>query len=75
MRVPPFETGFGYLRAVGLVIAGMVIGAALFLSIYNQRLNMMIVENRELLAEKKAGWKARSPICAKRKISKRRSIC
>ncbi|MED4603195.1 hypothetical protein P9314_21465 [Paenibacillus validus] len=52
MRVPPFETGFGYLRAVGLVIAGMVIGAALFLSIYNQRLNMMIVENRELLAEK-----------------------
>lgn len=52
MRVPPFEAGYSYLRAIGLVIAGMVIGAALFLSIYNQRLNMTIVENRGLLAEK-----------------------
>ncbi|SDC08552.1 hypothetical protein SAMN02799630_02630 [Paenibacillus sp. UNCCL117] len=51
MRVPPEGLGFKHLQAIGLVIAGMVIGAALFLSIYNARLNMMIEQNRELLTE------------------------
>lgn len=51
MKVPPPEPAGNYLRAAGLLIAGMIIGAALFLSIYNQRLNMMIVQNRELTSE------------------------
>ncbi|WP_281885755.1 hypothetical protein [Paenibacillus sp. YYML68] len=52
MRVPSFEASQAYLRAIGLIIAGMVIGAALFLGIYNQRLNLMIEQNRELFTEK-----------------------
>ena len=52
MRVPPFEeNGHALLRAAGLLIAGMIIGAALFLSIYNERLDTMIVLNRELSSE------------------------
>lgn len=51
MKIPPHESAGNVLRAVGLLIAGMIIGAALFLSIYNQRLNMMIVQNRELVSE------------------------
>jgi len=51
LKIPPHESAGNVLRAVGLLIAGMIIGAALFLSIYNQRLNMMIVQNRELVSE------------------------
>lgn len=51
MKVPPSEPTGHFFRAAGLLIAGMIIGAALFLSIYNQRLNMMIVQNRELSSE------------------------
>lgn len=51
MKAPPPEPTGNALRAAGLLIAGMIIGAALFLSIYNQRLNMMIVQNRELVSE------------------------
>ncbi|MEK8126790.1 hypothetical protein WMW72_02605 [Paenibacillus filicis] len=52
MRVPQYEPGYRLLQAIGLVIAGMVIGAALFLSIYNERLNMVIEQNRKLITEK-----------------------
>ncbi|WP_159881598.1 hypothetical protein [Paenibacillus puerhi] len=52
MRVPSFEPGYRHLQAIGLVIAGMVIGAALFLSLYNERLNLVIEQNRRLLTEK-----------------------
>lgn len=52
MKAPASGSSGGFLRAAGLLIAGMVIGAALFLSAYNQRLNMMIEQNRELLSAK-----------------------
>ncbi|TVY07422.1 hypothetical protein [Paenibacillus cremeus] len=44
------QTG-SVLRYVGLVIAGMVIGAALFMSIYHQQLSFMIEQNHLLRTE------------------------
>jgi hypothetical protein len=38
------QTG-GFLRSAGVLIAGMVIGAALFMSIYHRQLNFMIEQN------------------------------
>ncbi|WP_426452058.1 hypothetical protein ACP26L_08355 [Paenibacillus sp. S-38] len=52
VKVPPPGFFSAYMRAIGLLASGMIIGAALFLSIYNQRLNMVIVENRKLHAQK-----------------------
>lgn len=52
MKAPETRQIADILRVAGLLIAGMIIGASLFLSIYNQRLNLMIEQNRELLLEK-----------------------
>ncbi|UQZ83143.1 hypothetical protein SK3146_02304 [Paenibacillus konkukensis] len=51
MRVPPFEYYTGLLKATGLLIAGIIIGSALFMSIYHQHLNDALVDNRELRAK------------------------
>lgn len=51
MKVPRFVRYDGYLRALGLIIAGMVIGAALFLAVFSHNMNIIITENRELLSE------------------------
>jgi len=51
LRVPPFESYKGLLQSTGLLISGIIIGSALFLSIYHQQLNTILIENRELIAE------------------------
>jgi hypothetical protein len=48
LKVPPYEQFSGMLQAVGLLIAGMIIGSALFLSIYHHHLNTTLIYNREL---------------------------
>lgn len=51
MRVPPFERYTGLLQSAGLLISGIIIGSALFLSIYHHQLNTLLIQNRELIAE------------------------
>lgn len=51
MKVPRFDVFTSSLRAFGLVIAGAIIGAAFFMSIYSHNLNLVITENRELLSD------------------------
>lgn len=51
MRVPPFERYTGLLQSAGILISGIIIGSALFLSIYHHQLNTLLIQNRELLAE------------------------
>ncbi|MFE5318810.1 hypothetical protein ACFQ88_08880 [Paenibacillus sp. NPDC056579] len=51
MKVPPFEHYTGLLKSTGLVISGIIIGSALFLSLYHHHLNTVIIKNRELQAE------------------------
>jgi hypothetical protein len=51
LKVPPFEQFSGLLQAAGLLIAGAIIGSALFLSIYHHHLNIILIANRELQAE------------------------
>jgi hypothetical protein len=48
LKVPPYEQFSGMLQAAGLLIAGMIMGSALFLSIYHHHLNSTLIHNREL---------------------------
>lgn len=51
MRVPRFDLFTAYLRAFGLVISGMIIGVAFFMSVYSHNMNLIITENRESLSD------------------------
>lgn len=41
MRIPPFERYSGWMSGFGIFIAGMIVGAALFLSLYQEHLSIM----------------------------------
>ncbi|WP_248930503.1 hypothetical protein [Paenibacillus hamazuiensis] len=51
MRVPQFEYYAGLLQAFGLMLAGAVIGSAVFMGIYKNNFNIVIEQNRELKKE------------------------
>lgn len=51
MRVPSFDHFADMAKATGLLIAGAVIGSAVFMSIFHHNLNAALIENRELQAE------------------------
>ncbi|WP_245856077.1 hypothetical protein [Paenibacillus rigui] len=51
MRVPSFDHFSSMVKSAGLLIAGAVIGSAVFMSIFHHNLNSAIIENRELQAE------------------------
>lgn len=51
MRVPSFEHFAGMVKSTGLLIAGAVIGSAVFMSIFHHNLNAALIKNRELQAE------------------------
>jgi len=48
LKVPPFEHYTWLAKSTGLLIAGAVIGSAVFMSIYQHHLNLVIIQNREL---------------------------
>lgn len=51
MRVPsPYLIG-RYMRAAGLLIAGAIIGSAVFMSIYQHNFNLLFLENQRLQTE------------------------
>ncbi|WP_246313328.1 hypothetical protein [Paenibacillus foliorum] len=51
MKVPPFEQFTGLMKATGLLIAGGIIGCAVFTAIYHHHLNSVLILNKELQAE------------------------
>lgn len=53
MRVPPFERYVRFLSGLGLMLAGAVIGSALFMGIYQQNFNFLVMENEKLRSENK----------------------
>jgi len=48
VRVPPFERYAGWLSAFGLIVAGMVIGSAVFMSIYQNNMSILLQRNGAL---------------------------
>jgi hypothetical protein len=53
VRVPPFERYVRFLSGLGLMLAGAVIGSALFMGIYQQNFNFLVMENEKLRSENK----------------------
>lgn len=51
MRVPAMDWVMKHLRAGGLVAAGMVIGAAVFMSVYQQNFSSLYMEKERLRME------------------------
>lgn len=51
MRVPSFELFAHWLRSFALLLCGMIIGAAIFMSITHHHLNEQIMKNRALEKE------------------------
>lgn len=51
MRVPPTEAYSGWFAGVGLFIAGMIVGAAMFLAVYQQNFSLVIQEYDKLKVE------------------------
>jgi cell division protein FtsL len=49
--VPPFEQFTGLMKSTGLLIAGAIIGCAVFTAIYHHHLNFLLIQNKELKAE------------------------
>lgn len=45
MRVPPIEIIGRWLRGIGLLISGAIIGAAVFMAIYQYNYNILVTEN------------------------------
>lgn len=51
MRVPPGEIYSGWLAGIGLFIAGMIVGAAVFLAVYQQNFSILVQEHEKLKVE------------------------
>lgn len=51
MRVPTMEWVMKHLRAGGLLAAGMIIGAAVFMSVYQQNFSSLYMEKERLRME------------------------
>lgn len=51
MKVPPFEQFTGLMKSTGLLIAGGIIGCAVFTAVFHHHLNLLLIKNKELQAE------------------------
>ncbi|MEX1029299.1 MAG: hypothetical protein WDZ91_04535 [Paenibacillaceae bacterium] len=51
MKIPTSDWFKPYMRAIGLVAAGMVIGGALFMSIYQHNFSILNDDNQRLMSE------------------------
>jgi hypothetical protein len=65
VRIPTSEWLRPYMRAIGLVLAGMVIGSALFMSIYAQNFSILTNDNQRLNSENQEIRKELEPLIRK----------
>jgi len=62
MRVPSAYWLVRYMRAAGLLVAGAVIGSAVFMSVYQHNFELLVLENRRLAAENEELSKTLEPL-------------
>jgi len=48
VRIPPFERYAGWLSGFALLVAGMIIGAAVFMSVYQNNMSILLQRNGAL---------------------------
>jgi hypothetical protein len=65
VRVPTVEWLRPYMRAMGLVLAGMVIGSALYMSIYAHNFSILFDDNQRLNSENQEIRKELEPLIRK----------
>jgi hypothetical protein len=65
MKIPTREWFKPYMRAFGLVAAGMIIGSALFMSIYQHNFSILNDDNQRLLIENQEIRKELEPLIRK----------
>lgn len=51
MRVPDFERYRGWMAGIGLFLAGAIVGAAVFMSLYQHAFSILAIQNNNLLNE------------------------
>jgi hypothetical protein len=65
MRVPSMTWINQYMRAIGLIAAGIVIGSALFMALYQHNFNILYLENQRLITENNELRKELEPLVRK----------
>lgn len=65
MKVPARAWFNPYMRAIGLIAAGMVIGSALFMSIYQHNFSILYDDNQQLISENHEIRKELEPLIRK----------
>lgn len=65
MKIPARDWFNPYMRAIGLVAAGMVIGSALFMSIYQHNFSILSDDNERLISENHEIRKELEPLIRK----------
>jgi len=48
VRIPSADWIFTYMRAIGLIAAGMIIGSACFMAVYQHNFSLLYMENQQL---------------------------
>lgn len=66
MKVPTRAWFNPYMRAIGLIVAGMVIGSALFMSIYQHNFGILYEDNQRLRNENEEIHKELEPLIQKK---------
>ncbi len=66
MKVPTRAWFNPYMRAIGLIAAGMVIGSALFMSIYQHNFSILYEDNQRLRTENEEIHKELEPLIQKK---------
>jgi hypothetical protein len=54
MRVPPFERYEKALAGAGLFLVGLIVGCAVFMSIYQNNFSLLSIQNQQLRSELKS---------------------
>ncbi|QGQ97808.1 hypothetical protein EHS13_24415 [Paenibacillus psychroresistens] len=54
MRVPPFERYEKALAGAGIFLVGLIVGCALFMSIYQNNFSILSIQNQQLRSELKS---------------------
>ena len=67
MKVPTQEWLNLYMRAIGLLIAGMIIGSAFFMMAYQHNFHILYMENQKLLTANQQMRKELEPFIHKQK--------
>lgn len=74
MKIPARDWFNPYMRAIGLIAAGMVIGSALFMSIYQHNFSILSDDNERLISENHEIRKELEPLIRKQNNKIRKSV-